>query len=419
MSLTTMASKSSLGSDLVPKGILSEKNLNAEERRQSGEKRKHESTTEESRKKKKIYIPHQSKEEGHFHVVLGEDLTPRYKLLDLMGEGTFAKVCELWDRQTKSYLACKIVRSVRKYTRDAEFELDILQKLKACDRDDKMPFVKVHASFLHRVASPATPNIVAAEHMCILFPRMGSSLLDWIIFHGPFPIHGIAKVAYQVFKTLDFLHNTMRLIHTDLKPENMLFEQWDEEERTNRRFDKQQPRDPKSWKVRVIDFGGTTDERHSPHSIVSTRHYRAPEVILGTGWMFGADMWSVGCILAELLTGRVLFDTHDNREHLALMEKAIAPLPDFAVRGCTPESAKMFRPDLKLDWPRIAPSESSVAKVKKMKNIRQLLPAQEPELVDLITKLLDYNKTTRLGAREALNHPFITRYVNPRDLERC
>jgi dual-specificity kinase len=54
---------------------------------------------------------------------------------------------------------------------------------------------------------------------------------------------------------------------------------------------------------------------------VSTRHYRAPEVILGLGWSFPCDLWSVGCILAELATGDALFQTHENLEHLAMMER--------------------------------------------------------------------------------------------------
>ncbi len=54
---------------------------------------------------------------------------------------------------------------------------------------------------------------------------------------------------------------------------------------------------------------------------MSTRHYRAPEVILGLGWSFACDMWSVGCILVELLAGDALFQTHENLEHLAMMEK--------------------------------------------------------------------------------------------------
>jgi dual-specificity kinase len=72
--------------------------------------------------------------------------------------------------------------------------------------------------------------------------------------------------------------------------------------------------------IRLIDFGSATfqDEYHS--SVVSTRHYRAPEIILGLGWSFPCDIWSIGCILVEFFTGDALFQTHDNLEHLALME---------------------------------------------------------------------------------------------------
>ena len=70
----------------------------------------------------------------------------------------------------------------------------------------------------------------------------------------------------------------------------------------------------------MIDFGSATfnDEYHS--SVVSTRHYRAPEIILNLGWSFPCDMWSIGCILVEFYTGDALFQTHDNLEHLAMME---------------------------------------------------------------------------------------------------
>lgn len=71
--------------------------------------------------------------------------------------------------------------------------------------------------------------------------------------------------------------------------------------------------------IRLIDFGSATfeDEYHS--SVVSTRHYRAPEIILNIGWSFPCDIWSIGCILVEFFTGDALFQTHDNLEHLAMM----------------------------------------------------------------------------------------------------
>lgn len=76
--------------------------------------------------------------------------------------------------------------------------------------------------------------------------------------------------------------------------------------------------------IRLIDFGSATfqDEYHS--SVVSTRHYRAPEIILGLGWSYPCDIWSIGCILVEFYTGDALFQTHDNLEHLAMMEAVVS-----------------------------------------------------------------------------------------------
>ena len=72
--------------------------------------------------------------------------------------------------------------------------------------------------------------------------------------------------------------------------------------------------------IRLIDFGSATFDEEYHSSVVSTRHYRAPEIILNLGWSFPCDIWSVGCILVEFFTGDALFQTHDNLEHLAMME---------------------------------------------------------------------------------------------------
>ncbi len=78
----------------------------------------------------------------------------------------------------------------------------------------------------------------------------------------------------------------------------------------------------------VIDFGGATrvDNEHKTH-IVNTRQYRAPEVILELGWSTPSDIWSLGCLLAELLTGNLLFGTHESLEHLTMMEHCVGPFP--------------------------------------------------------------------------------------------
>jgi dual-specificity kinase len=125
------------------------------------------------------------------------------------------------------------------------------------------------------------------------------------------------------------LHD-LNLIHTDLKPENILLVSSSYQTFTYNKTipssSNQTQRTSKQRKVlldtdiRLIDFGSATFEEEYHSSVVSTRHYRAPEIILNLGWSFPCDIWSVGCILVEFFTGDALFQTHDNLEHLAMME---------------------------------------------------------------------------------------------------
>ena len=114
-------------------------------------------------------------------------------------------------------------------------------------------------------------------------------------------------------------------------------------------FQRRDIRRVKNTEVRLIDFGSATFDWEHHSKVVSTRHYRAPEVILGNlftigikgnnstknpffltelGWSQPCDVWSIGCIMFELYLGFTLFQTHDNREHLAMMEKILGPIPE-------------------------------------------------------------------------------------------
>lgn len=127
----------------------------------------------------------------------------------------------------------------------------------------------------------------------------------------------------------------LNLIHTDLKPENILLVNSDYQTFSyNRTIPSSSLTTSRTGRtrrvlmdteIRLIDFGSATfdDEYHS--SVVSTRHYRAPEIILGLGWSFPCDIWSIGCILVEFFTGDALFQTHDNLEHLAMMQMVCGP----------------------------------------------------------------------------------------------
>ncbi len=93
---------------------------------------------------------------------------------------------------------------------------------------------------------------------------------------------------------------------------------------------------PIDTEVRVIDFGGATydDERHT--LIINTRQYRAPEVILeNLIWNETSDIWSMACIMLELYTGELFFDTRKDIEHLAMIEKQCGPIPRWMAEKCT------------------------------------------------------------------------------------
>lgn len=83
--------------------------------------------------------------------------------------------------------------------------------------------------------------------------------------------------------------------------------------------------------VKLIDFGTATFEHEYHSRIVSTRHYRAPEILLEHGWSYPCDIWSIGCLLIELYIGHPLFLTHNDLEHLAMMERMLGPFPQSMI----------------------------------------------------------------------------------------
>mmetsp|Transcript_26650 Transcript_26650/g.82452 ORF Transcript_26650/g.82452 Transcript_26650/m.82452 type:complete len:458 (-) Transcript_26650:415-1788(-) len=348
-------------------------------------------------KKKKITyaLPNQNMEEGHFYVVLGEDVdvsTERFKMLSLLGEGTFGKVVECWDRKLKKYCAVKIVRNVPKYTRDAKVEIDFMERLRSADPRDNFPLMKIQRHFMNDLS-----------HVCIVMNKYGPCLLDHLQKHGPFPHRHLAEIVFQAAIALDFFHSEMRLIHTDLKPENILLESGSvtPDAITGRSV----PVLP--CRIRICDLGGCCDERHSRSAIVSTRHYRAPEVVLGLGWMFSADAWSMGCIIYELFTGRLLYDTHDNLEHLHLFEKTLGKrLPSDWSTRCSEDTKPLF--SATTGHPRTLVDAKSIARVARARTVAEAI--HDEDLRDLIMGLLHFDRTRRLNMRQMATHPYVAKY---------
>ncbi|OAA74484.1 protein kinase (Lkh1) [Akanthomyces lecanii RCEF 1005] len=364
-------------------------------------------------------------DDGHYIVVPDADLTDKYKVKCLLGQGTFGKVVQARDRRRNEAVAVKIIRSVQKYRDASRIELRVFATLKANDPTNRNRCIHLRDCFDYR------------GHICIVMDLLGQSVFDFLKGNHfvPFPNSQIQKFARQLLTSVAFLHD-LNLIHTDLKPENILL--YDNSYQTftyhrkipsasttiNRQAT--QRRVLLDTEIRLIDFGSATfeDEYHS--SVVSTRHYRAPEIILGLGWSFPCDIWSIGCILVEFFTGDALFQTHDNLEHLAMMEQVIGQRIDahlvqnvnkMSTRTGGNPASKYFK-RLKLDYPAPDTSRSSKRFVKAMKNLDDIIPKNTTffkNFHDLLRKMFIYDPVQRITAREALNHPWFKEMAPPDD----
>ncbi|KAJ3158804.1 dual specificity protein kinase kns1 [Geranomyces michiganensis] len=335
--------------------------------------------------------------EGFFIVTDDCEITSRYKVLRLLGQGTFGKVLEVLDREQNQKVAIKVVRALQKYTDASHVEIKVLRCLEEND-----PYQKSHCI-------PLLSTFVYRNHTCMVFPLLSQSVFDYLKENQfvPFLPYQTAEIALQLVQAVVFMHG-LKLIHTDLKPENVMIVDTRSEPIPGTRRTSKVRRRLLDTRVRLIDFGSSIFEKDYHSSIVSTRHYRAPEILLGAGWSYPCDMWSLGCILVELVTGDALFQTHENIEHLAMMENVLGPVPTHLTR--TPTAEKYFVKG-KLAYPRPETTKQSRKNVLKTKPLRDIIAPKDKygeRLLDLVSRMLKYDPTERITAREALSHSYFS-----------
>ncbi|KAK3295466.1 kinase-like domain-containing protein [Chaetomium fimeti] len=364
-------------------------------------------------------------DDGHYIVVPDNDLTERYQMVKLLGQGTFGKVVQARDKVSEKLVAIKIIRSVQKYREASKIELRVLETLRANDEENRNRCIHFRDCFDYR------------GHICIVMDLLGQSVFDFLKSNSfvPFPNSQIQNFARQLLTSVAFLHD-LNLIHTDLKPENILLCHNEYQTFTyNRKIPSASTNNSNrqasqrkvllDTEIRLIDFGSATfqDEYHS--SVVSTRHYRAPEIILGLGWSYPCDIWSIGCILVEFFTGDALFQTHDNLEHLAMMEAVVDARVDSSLvqqvnrmtrNGGNPASKYFKR--LKLDYPMPDTTRASRRFVKAMKKLPEIIPSNTKflqQFLDLLQKIFVYDPAQRITAKQALQHPWFREVAHPDD----
>lgn len=202
-------------------------------------------------------------------------------------------------------------------------------------------------------------------------------------FRG-FSLPTIRKFAVQLLRCLALLDRE-RLVHCDLKPENILL-----------------VRKGRSA-LRVIDFGSGCDEDKRMFTYIQSRFYRAPEVILGLPYGRPIDVWSFGCILAELYTGLPLFPGESERQQLqCIMETCGAP-PMSMLAAATRQKA-FFNSD---GTPDLRPDSKGRLRKPGTKSLSQGLRTSDAGFVSFLSACLELDPTKRLTPADGMRHPWI------------
>jgi len=353
----------------------------------------------------------------------GHIIRKRYQMLSQIGKGTFSRVMQCLDLEKsephkKRYVALKIIRNVDKYKKAAKIENQILNAIKSLDTKNVSNCAHLLLSFDYH------------GHHCFVFPLFGRSV--YRVLSGnkycPFVTMQVKQFAWQIIGAVKFMHDC-KIIFTDMKPENLVFISDKTKFTPISKLEQHFPYAFQFWKkrmlkagysyssvmalevevpidpgIKVIDFGSAVFDfgsRGHGH-LVQTRHYRAPEVVLGMCWSFPIDIWSIGCILLEFIYGRMVFNTHDAIDHLNQMNTMIGPMPLKLMQIIPRETyRKYYTKDGKLRL-----EKAKISKVQCQNLKKYFKPNSRDLLLDLVARMLQWLPEDRISCEEALKHPY-------------
>ncbi|KAM0281583.1 hypothetical protein ACHAQH_003452 [Verticillium albo-atrum] len=314
-------------------------------------------------------------ERGDYTIVPGDHLSYRYEIIDILGKGSFGQVVRCIDHKTGVLVAVKIIRNKKRFHQQALVEVNILQKLREWDPKNKHSMVNFTHSFYFR------------GHLCISTELLDMNLYEFIkvnAFRG-FSLRMIRRFTKQMLGSLVMLKQH-KVIHCDLKPENILL------------------RHPLHTELKVIDFGSSCFENEKVYTYIQSRFYRSPEVILGMTYGMPIDMWSVGCILAELYTGVPIFPGENEQEQLACIMEVFGPPEKHLIEKSTRK--KLFFDSM--GKPRLTVSSKGRRRRPSSKTLQQALKCDDEPFLDFLTRCLRWDPDRRLKPEDAIHHEFIT-----------
>jgi len=310
----------------------------------------------------------------------------KYDLIRTVGSGAYGVVISARDTATTSKVAIKMVPNAFHDEIDAKRILREIKLLKHFKHDNIIQILDM--------MPPLAKKLEDYNDVYIVTDLMETDLHKIIYSKQSLSIDHVQYFMYQMLRALKYIHSA-NVLHRDLKPSNLLVNS--------------------NCNLKICDFGlgrgilsdfGDTDERAEGGGLnlteyVVTRWYRAPEVMLACNQYGKAiDIWSVGCIFAELLKRKPYFPGDDYLDQLTIISGKLGKLPEEDLDFVTSEKAKKFL--------RRLPNKVPIS-------LRRQFPGVSPEAIDLLQKMLKIHPGKRITCSEALMHPFFAPYHNPND----
>ncbi|KAF9584746.1 hypothetical protein BGW38_005330 [Lunasporangiospora selenospora] len=312
---------------------------------------------------------------GDYLIVNHDHLMFRYEVLEMLGKGSFGQVAKCYDHKTGEYVAIKIIRNKKRFHCQAVIEVKILDNLNKWDPEAKHNLVRM------------TDNFYFRNHLCIASELLSINLYEFIksnSFQG-FSLGLIKRFCTQLLQSLELL-GKHRVVHCDLKPENVLLKH------------------PTKSSIKVIDFGSSCLENEKVYTYIQSRFYRSPEVILGMNYNMAIDMWSLGCILAELYTGYPLFPGENEQEQLSCIME-IQGVPDRRLIDRSSRKKVFFDSN---GAPKVVVNSKGKRRKPGSKTLAHALKCNDASFLDFISKCLIWDPEKRMKPTEGLQHEWIS-----------
>ncbi|XP_056155443.1 pre-mRNA processing factor 4Bb isoform X1 [Lampris incognitus] len=332
--------------------------------------------------------------EGYYRVNIGETLDKRYDVYGYTGQGVFSNVIRARDTaRAGQEVAVKIIRNNELMQKTGLKELEFLKKLNDADPDDKFHCLRLFRHFYHK------------QHLCLVFEPLSMNLREVLKKYGKdvgLHIKAVRSYSQQLFLALKLLKRC-NILHADIKPDNILVN----ESKTI---------------LKLCDFGSAShvaDNDITPYLV--SRFYRAPEIIIGKPYDYGIDMWSVGCTLYELYTGKILFPGSSNNHMIKLAMDLKGKMPNKMIRKglfkdqhfdqnlnfLYIEVDKVTEREKVTVMSTINPTKDLLADMVGGQRLPEDQRKKVMQLKDLLDGTLMLDPAKRISINQALQHPFI------------